>query len=111
MESLLPLALLAGAAWLLVFRPLRRQKAAQAAVMAAVAPGAEVVTAGGLRATVVSLDDDDVVLEIAEGVHVRFIRGAIRTVVQPAVVDSDPETETADEPSPSEPHDPPQPTT
>ena len=43
--------------------------------------GDEVVTIGGLHATVVSIDDDVVTVEIAPGVNARFARPAIARVV------------------------------
>lgn len=109
MKQLLPLALLALAFYFLVLRPSRRQKAKAEAISSSLAPGAEVLTAGGMRGTVVSLDDDDVVLDIAPGVPVRFVRGAIRKVISPADVAADESSD--DETVPIHPSDPPEPTT
>jgi preprotein translocase subunit YajC len=52
-----------------------------------------------MYATVTEVDGDDVVLEVAPGVEVRYLRRAIMEVVQPAE-----ETETYDDAEPSDYH-------
>jgi preprotein translocase subunit YajC len=59
----------------------RRQQAAQKTNTAA--PGARVRTTAGMYATVVEVDGDDVVLEVAPGVEVRYMKRAIMEVVSP----------------------------
>ncbi len=108
-SSLIPLALLAVAFYLLVLRPSRKQRAKADAIRSALGPGAEVVTAGGIKAAVVSVDEDDVVLEIAPGVHMHVLPGAIRTVTTGVDDELDaPDVLDEQETSPS---DPPEPTT
>ena len=46
-------------------------------------PGARVRTTAGMYATVVDVDGDDVVLEVAPGVEVRYMRRAVMDVVSP----------------------------
>ena len=48
-----------------------------------VLPGARVRTTAGMYATVVDVDGDDVVLEVAPGVEVRYMRRAVMDVVSP----------------------------
>ena len=45
------------------------------------APGARVRTTAGMYATVVGVDGDDVILEVAPGVEVRYIKRAIMQVI------------------------------
>ena len=78
--ELLPLVLLALAFWLLIIRPVQRQRAAKAALMQALQPGAEVVTTGGMHGTVVAIVGEDIVLEVAPGVRLRFVRGAVAAI-------------------------------
>ena len=78
--SLLPFVLLALAFWLLVIRPAQRQRATKAQILSTLGPGSSVVTTSGMRGTVVEVDDDDVLLEIADGVQVHFVKGAIAAV-------------------------------
>lgn len=70
-------AILIGGFYLLLVRPQRRQMAARRALVAAIQVGDEVVTAGGIHGRVASLEDDIVGLEVAPGVVIRIVRGAI----------------------------------
>lgn len=69
-------AVVFGAMYFLWIAPQQKQRKAQAAMLAALLPGDEVITAGGIYGRVVSLGDD-VRLEIADGVVVRIAKGAI----------------------------------
>ena len=79
-------------AWLLFLRPQRARQQRQAQLLNSVAPGDEVLTVGGLYGIVQSLDEEgDLIVEVAEGIHVRIARRAVATVVKP-----DEETEDGD---------------
>ncbi|HYD09894.1 MAG TPA: preprotein translocase subunit YajC [Acidimicrobiales bacterium] len=78
---LLPL-LLIGLLWFMG-APQRKMRKEQAALMESLAPGADVMTHGGLYGTVVEIDDDVVVLETSPGVTMRWAKRAIATVVTP----------------------------
>ena len=76
-------ALLAG--WLLLIRPQRARARALAEVREALSPGKRVMTTAGLHATVVALEGDTVLLEIAPGVNARFASSAVvRVLTDPA---------------------------
>ena len=78
----IPLLVILGVfLWLFVIRPQRRRNVEQQRLLDSIAPGVEVLTAGGLYATVQQVDDDDVRLEIAPGVQVRAARRAIAAVL------------------------------
>jgi preprotein translocase subunit YajC len=64
-------------------RSSRARRAQGAKMQADLAPGVEVITVGGLIATVRAIDDEAVHLEIAPGVVARFVRRSIGTVVTP----------------------------
>jgi preprotein translocase subunit YajC len=66
-----------GAMYFLWIAPQQKQRKAQAAMLAALAPGDQVVTAGGIYGKVVSIDGDGIQLEIAKGVVVRVAAAAI----------------------------------
>ena len=78
---LLPL-LLIGLLWFMG-APQRKMRKEQAALMETLAPGAEVMTHGGLYGTVVAIEDDVVVLETAPGVTMRWAKRAVATIVTP----------------------------
>ena len=76
---LLPLALL----WVLMIRP-QQQRVRQAREMAAsLDVGDEVVTAGGIYGTVTDAEGDILSVEVAPGVVLRVLRGAIAQRVGP----------------------------
>ena len=55
-----------------------------AAVLSSVEPGDEILTVGGLYGIVHEIDeDDDLIVEIAEGIQVRISRRAVGGVVKP----------------------------
>ena len=85
--------------YFLMIRPQRRRQQQVQQQQKTVAPGARVRTTAGMYATVVEVDGDDVVLEVAPGVEVRYLKRAIMEVVQPAE-----EAETYEDAEPSDYH-------
>jgi len=79
----LPLILIVGVGYLLLIRPARNRQRKALETRSSVEPGAEVTTTAGMIATVVAVDDATVTLEIAPGVHSRFLKGAIARVNEP----------------------------
>lgn len=77
---LLPLVLIVGMIWFMS-RTQRKQRQRQANTVAALQPGAHVVTTSGQVGTVETVEDEYVVLEVAEGVSVRFVKQAIGRVI------------------------------
>lgn len=73
---LLPIALLV-VFWLVLIRPQRKRQREVAEMQRNVESGERVMTGAGLIGTVVRVEDDEVVLEIAPGVEARFVRQAI----------------------------------
>jgi preprotein translocase subunit YajC len=63
--------------WFLLIRPQRRRQMETQRMINSVTVGSEVVTAGGLYGTVTALEDDEVHLEIADGIEVRVAKRAI----------------------------------
>jgi len=69
--------------YFLMIRPQRRRQQQVQQQQKTVAPGAQVRTTAGMYATVVEVDDNDVVLEVAPGVEVRYLKRAIMEVITP----------------------------
>ncbi|TQS19147.1 preprotein translocase subunit YajC [Microbispora hainanensis] len=82
--TFLPLILLVVVFYFLLIRPQRKRQQEQVQMQNSLTPGARVMTTTGLFATVVALQDDDVVLEIAPGVETRWAKAAIGRVITPA---------------------------
>ncbi len=78
---LVAIVVLFGLLYFVTIRPQRNRQRAAMQTQRTVEPGARVRTTAGMYATVVSVEDQDVVLEVAPGVHVRYLRRAIMDVV------------------------------
>ena len=78
---LVAIVVLFGLLYFVTIRPQRRRQQAAAQTQRNVVPGTRVRTTAGMYATVVAVEDQDVVLEVAPGVEVRFLRRAILDVV------------------------------
>jgi preprotein translocase subunit YajC len=83
---LFPIIILAlfGLLYFVMIRPQRNRQRQAAQTQSEVMPGSRVRTTAGMYATVVSVEGDDVVLEVAPGVNVRYMRRAIMGVVPDA---------------------------
>ena len=69
--------------WLLLIRPQRRRSDQQLQMQDALRKGDEIITAGGLHGTVVSIEDDVLEIEIARNTVARLDRRAVAGVVTP----------------------------
>lgn len=87
MPGLLIIVLLFGAMYFLMIRPQRAKAQAQQRLLNTVEVGDEVLTVGGIYGIVQELEPDedggDLVVEIADGIHVRIARKGLATVVKP----------------------------
>jgi preprotein translocase subunit YajC len=79
---LLLIVLLFGVMYFMMIRPQQKRRREAEQMQKALGPGDEIVTIGGLHATVVSVDDDVVTVQIAPGVDVKFARPAIARVLK-----------------------------
>lgn len=69
--------------YFLMIRPQRRRQQQTQQQQRTVSPGARVRTTAGMYATVTAVDGDDVVLEVAPGIEVRYMKRAIMEVISP----------------------------
>ena len=98
--SLILLAAMFVLLWVLLIRPQRRRQQEQQQLISSVEPGDEVLTVGGLYGIVRDIDEeDDLIVEIADGIQVRVARRAVGGVVKP---DEDEDLEELEEPGASE---------
>lgn len=77
MDGTLLILVLLVLMYVVLFLPRQRQAARQRAMQAALGPGDEIVTIGGLHGTVTAITDDAVHIEVSPGVEVRFVREAV----------------------------------
>ena len=78
---LIAIIVLFGIMYFVMIRPQRNRQRQVQQAQNRIQPGQTVRTTAGMYATVVEIDDADVVLEIAPGVNVRYLRRAILDVV------------------------------
>ena len=82
--SLLFLVAMFGLLYALLIRPQKAKQRLQKEMLSQIDPGDEILTVGGIYGIVQEVDeDDDLVVEIADGIHVRVARRAVAAVVKP----------------------------
>lgn len=82
--TFLPFILLIAVFYFLLIRPQRNRQKQMQSMQSNLVPGQQVLTTAAMYATVVAVDDDQVVLEISPGVEARFNRAAVAQVLTPA---------------------------
>jgi preprotein translocase subunit YajC len=78
---LIVIVVLFGLLYFVMIRPQRNKQRQVQAMQSQVTPGQRVRTTAGMYATVIEADDTDVVLEVAPGVQLRFLRRAVMDVL------------------------------
>jgi len=78
--SFIFLGLMVVVFWLFIIRPQRNRAKQQQQLAASLSAGQEVRTIGGIHGTVVSVDEESVVLRVEEG-KIRVSRRAIGSVI------------------------------
>jgi len=81
--DLIVIVVIFAAIYMLMIRPQRRRQQRVQQQQNSVQIGARVRTTAGMYATVVAVDGDDVVLEVAPGIEVRYMKRAVMDVVSP----------------------------
>jgi preprotein translocase subunit YajC len=99
--SFAPIILIMGVMYFLLFRPQQQRMKDLKQAQSSIRRGDRIVTAGGVIGQVARvINDEEVEVQIAEGVKVRIVRSTISTVVsksEPAGKDSKPaEADTTD---------------
>jgi preprotein translocase subunit YajC len=77
----IPLILVFLIMYFLIMRPQQKKMKQHRAMIEALKKGDNVITQGGILGKVVSVRDDEVEVEIAQGVRIRVVRATIAQVV------------------------------
>lgn len=80
----LPIIGIALLFWLFIIRPQSRRQKELRSMQSSLEQGDEVVLTSGVYGTVHRLEDDHVLVEIADGVVIKVARGAIGTIATKA---------------------------
>lgn len=86
--NILPIAMIAifgVSAWFLILRPARARASAAQRVVNEIRVGDAIMTTAGMFGTITQIDEQEVKLEIADGVVVRMLKPAIAKLVEPAI--------------------------
>jgi preprotein translocase subunit YajC len=82
LASLIFLGLLIGVFYFMLIRPQKRRVDQHRKLIQSIETGDDVVTIGGLYGSVVSVDDEDVELDVGSGTVLRFTKSAIARIVE-----------------------------
>lgn len=91
------LALIVLAFYFFLVRPQRNRQRQQQQLQNSLRPGARIMTTSGMYGTVVEIDDDGIVLEIAPDVEARFVKQAVMQVLPDDTADDEDENEDEDQ--------------
>ena len=89
--SVLPLVAIALLFWLLLVRPASRRNKELARMQASLKVGDEVMLTSGIFGILRDTGEDQVRVEIADGVTIKVVRGAVGQVAQPGTAERGPE--------------------
>jgi preprotein translocase subunit YajC len=79
--GVLPWVLIFVIFYVLMIRPQQRRVKQHQAAIAAVKKGDDVITGGGIRGRVTKVNEDEVEVEIAQGVKVRVVKSTLSQVL------------------------------
>jgi preprotein translocase subunit YajC len=91
------MVLMLGVMYVLMIRPQRQKQAQQQSMIEDAGVGDDVLTTGGIYGTITEAEGDDVVVEIATGLHVHMTRRGIAAVLPPEEEEVDEEDVAEDE--------------
>src|SRR3990170_7562157 len=77
---IVPTVLIIGIMYFLMIRPQQKRLKEHQAMIAAIRRGDTVVTSGGILGKVTKVDDQELLVEIADGVRVKVVRGTVSEV-------------------------------
>ncbi len=83
LSSLFPILILLFISWLLLFRPMMREKREKEAMRSSLKAGDRVITLGGIHGSVTRVAERTVHVRVADGVQLEFSTSAISQVLAP----------------------------
>ena len=83
MGSLIVIVVLFALFWMVLLRPQRRRAAVQRALLDSLETGDEIISTGGMFGVIRSIDEEELHVEVSDGVVVRMARRAVAGIVEP----------------------------
>src|SRR6266852_733332 len=82
--SFLPLIIIVAIFYFLVFMPMQKQKKQQAQMLSTLESGKEILTTGGIVGTIVSVQDDTLIVRVKpDNIKLQIARSAVASLVNP----------------------------
>ncbi len=81
LSSLLPFLLIIAVFYFLILRPQQKRQKERAKLLEGVQKGDKIITSGGMHGTIEGLEDNAVLVKIADNVKVKMDKSAIGTIV------------------------------
>ncbi|MCK9221626.1 MAG: preprotein translocase subunit YajC [Limnochordia bacterium] len=78
--SLLFFALMLGLFYIMLIRPQQKQQKQRQEMIDGLKKGDKVITVGGIHGEIVKIDEDDVVLQVADKVEIKITKGGVGRV-------------------------------
>jgi preprotein translocase subunit YajC len=78
--GLLPIVLIFGIFYLLIYRPMRKRQKSQEEMISSLKNGDKVVTNGGIYGTVAGMKDFTLILKVADNVKLEVAKSAIASL-------------------------------
>ena len=81
--NVLPIVAMVVIFWFLILSPQMKRQKAQAAKIAAIKKGDQVLTGGGFLGKVIKVDDDYAEIELGPNVRVKALKSTVADVISP----------------------------
>jgi len=91
-QLIFPLLLIVAFYFLLI-RPQQQQRKTQQQMVESLTQGTRILTVGGIYATIVEVEEDRLLVEVADGSQMEIAKRAVGTVIKAEPIESDDEAE------------------
>ena len=81
-DFLFPIVLIVGIFYVVLILPERKKQKQRKSMLEAMKKGDKVMTSSGIYGSVAQVQDEIIVLQVADGVRLRFSRAAVQTVIR-----------------------------
>ena len=102
LSAFFPLVIFVVIFYFFILRPQKKRQKTHDNLVSNLARGDKIITAGGFFGIVREVKDDSVIIEIAEGIKARVLKGSISTKVTAAEAPAAPAQPAAEEAAPAE---------
>jgi preprotein translocase subunit YajC len=80
-SSLIMFGAMAFIFYFMIFRPQKKRQKERQELLGKMEKGDKVMTSGGMHGTISAIEDNTVLIQVAEGMKIRFEKSAVTTIV------------------------------